>query len=340
MTNRSVVVFDLGGVLIDWDPRYLYRKLFAGDDGAMEHFLANVCSSSWNAQQDAGRPFAEACASLKLEHPRHSEMIDAWFQRHEEMLAGPIAGTVEILAELRERGVPLYALSNWSAETFPTAWRRFEFLQWFQGILLSGKVGLIKPDPKIFRLFFETFSVNPTHAVYIDDVQRNAEVANTLGMHGIAFSDPVALRAELVKMGLLDGVGNDPIRRDPATKDPVARIDHAALWVSDLERARNFYTRWFNASAGSIYKSSTRDFHSYFLSLSSGPRLELMASPPESPRHAHFAISVGSREAVDHLVKAMQAAGVAIISGPRLTGDGYYEAVVADSEGNLLEITV
>ena len=205
-TKRSVAVFDLGGVLIDWNPRYLYRKLFGGDDTAMEHFLANVCTSSWNEQQDAGRSFAEASASLKLEHPSHAEMIDAWFPRHEEMLAGPIPGTVEILAELRAREVSIYALSNWSLETFPTALRRFEFLQWFQGILLSGKVRLIKPDPRIFRLFSETFAVDPANVVYIDDVRRNAEAATALGMHGIIFTDPPALRGELVKLGLLDQV--------------------------------------------------------------------------------------------------------------------------------------
>jgi 2-haloacid dehalogenase len=332
--NRSIVVFDLGGVLIDWNPRYLYRKLFAGDDAAMEHFLANICTSSWNAQQDAGRSFAEGSTSLKLEHPGHAELIDAWFQRHEEMLAGPISGTVSILRELRERGVGLYALSNWSAETFPTAWKRFEFLHWFQGILLSGRVRLIKPDPRIFKLFFETFSINPAHSVYIDDLGRNAEVATTLGMHGIVFSDPTALRTELVKVGLLDPVGKDPVG-----KDPVGKIDHAAAWVADLERARAFYERWFKATASLMYKSSTRDFQSYFLSLGSGTRLELMASPAESPRHAHLAISLGSSDAVDRLVKAMEVAGVPIISGPRLTGDGYYEAVIVDSEGNLIEIT-
>src|SRR5579859_7411528 len=115
-TPRSIAVFDLGGVLIDWNPRYLYRKLFDGDDAAMEHFLANVCTQSWNLQQDAGRSFAEACASLKLEHPSHATQIDAWFERQEEMLLGPIQGTVEILGELRARGVSVYAVSNWSAE--------------------------------------------------------------------------------------------------------------------------------------------------------------------------------------------------------------------------------
>jgi 2-haloacid dehalogenase len=324
MATRSIVVFDLGGVLIDWNPRYLYRKLFAGDEAAMEHFLANVCSPSWNSQQDAGRSFAEASASLKLEHPGYAALIDAWFQRHEEMLGGPISGTVEGFAELRSRGVSSYALSNWSAETFPTALRRFEFLHWFQGILLSGNVRLLKPDPKIFQCFFETFAVDPAKAVYVDDLPQNVSAATALGMHGILFTDSEALRNELAKLGLLDSL---------------ARIDHAAAWVSDLERARAFYERWFKAEPGPMYSSSTRAFQSYFLSLGSGARLELMASAGESPRPAHLAVSVGSREAVDRLVQAMDAAGVLIVSGPRVTGDGYYEAVIADSEGNLIEIT-
>src|ERR1700674_2518828 len=324
MPNRSLAVFDLGGVLIDWNPRYLYRKLFAGDDTAMEHFLATVCTPSWNAQQDAGRPFAEACTSLKLEHPAHADLIDAWPARQQEMVAGPIPGTVDILAELRARQVPLYALSNWSAETFPLSLKRFDFLHWFQGIVLSGEAGLLKPDRRIFQLFFETHAIDPAHAVYIDDVERNVEAATALGMHGIVFTDPPALRRELVKLGLLD---------------PVGKIDHVAAWVSDLERARTFYERWFKATAGPMYSSSARDFKSRFLSLASGARLELMTSPGESSRAAHLAISLGSREAVDRLVRKMEEAGVRIVSPPRLTGDGYYEAVVSDTEGNLVEIT-
>jgi 2-haloacid dehalogenase len=324
MPDRLIAVFDLGGVLIDWNPRHLYRKLFHGDDAAMEHFLATVCTPSWNSQQDAGRTFSEGCASLKIEHPNHADLIDAWFLRQPEMVTGPIQGTVDILAELRARGVPVYALSNWSAETFPLALKRFEFLLWFQGIVLSGEVRLIKPDPRIFQLFFSTHAIDPAHAVYIDDLKPNVDAATALGMHGILFTDPATLRSELVNLGLLDSP---------------PRIDHAAAWVSDLDRARAFYERWFNASAGPPYSSSTRDFKSCFLSLDSGARLELMASPGESPRPAHLAVSVGSREAVDRLVKAMEAAGVRIISPPRVTGDGYYEAVIADSEGNLLEIT-
>lgn len=170
----------------------------------MEHFLANVCTSAWNSQQDAGRTFAEGCAALKLQYPAYANLIDAWFARHEEMIAGPIGGTVEILAELRDRGAPLYALSNWSSETFPTARRRFDFLQWFRGILLSGEVRLIKPDPRIFRLFCERFSIDPAQAVYIDDLRPNVEAAQAAGMRGILFENPARLRDELAELGLLD----------------------------------------------------------------------------------------------------------------------------------------
>jgi 2-haloacid dehalogenase len=118
-TVPSIAVFDLGGVLVDWNPRYLYRKLFDGDEDAMEHFLATVCTGSWNAEQDAGRTFAEGCESLRTTHPLHANLIDAWVERFDEMMAGSIAGTVDLLKELRSDRVQLYALSNWSAATFP-----------------------------------------------------------------------------------------------------------------------------------------------------------------------------------------------------------------------------
>ena len=319
----SVAVFDLGGVLIDWNPRHLYRKLFE-HDADMEVFLENICTTEWNQQQDAGRSFAQACAALKLEHPRNAEMIDAWFERFDEMIAGPITGTVDILSELRESNVSIYALSNWSAETFPFAQRRFEFLQWFRAIFLSAEVRLVKPDPRIFRLFCETFALRPEQIVYIDDLQHNVEAARRIGMHGIRFTDPASLRQELVQFGLLRLRG---------------RIEHVAAWVSNLDRARGFYERWFHAASTPEYSSAKREFRSRFLSLDGGPRLELMVSPKESPRHDHIAISVGSRPAVDRLVKEMEVAGIRIVSRPRVTGDGYYEAVIEDSEGNLIEIT-
>ena len=199
---RSVVVFDLGGVLIDWNPRHLYRKLFPGDPAAMEDFLATICTAAWNEGQDAGRSFAAATALLRAAHPGKAALVDAYFARWEEMLAGPIDGTVEILAALRRRAVPVYALSNWSAETYPVAQRRFAFLEWFHGIVISGEVGLVKPDPAIYRVLLERHGLAAADAVYIDDVQRNVSAASALGFHGIHFTTPDALRRELASLGL------------------------------------------------------------------------------------------------------------------------------------------
>jgi 2-haloacid dehalogenase len=201
--RRSIVVFDLGGVLLDWNPRHLYRKLFAGDEAAMEHFLGSVCTHEWNRCQDAGRSFAEGARLLKAEHPDKADLIDAYGGRFDEMIAGPIAGSVEILAELRDRGIPLYGLTNWSAETYPPARERYAFLSWFRGILVSGEVGVIKPDPRIFELLIERFGIASESAVYIDDVAANVDAARSFGIHAIQFTTPAALRQELFRFGLL-----------------------------------------------------------------------------------------------------------------------------------------
>jgi len=203
LARRSVAVFDLGGVLIDWNPRHLYRKLFAGDDTAMEHFLATVCTTEWNQRQDAGRPFADAVRALLPTHADKVDLIEAFGQRFDEMIAGPIEGSVNVLAELKARGVPLYALSNWSAETFPPQRARFAFLDWFDGIVVSGHEGVIKPDARIFRILCERYRIAPDSAVFIDDVATNAEAASALGIHGIHFRSADELRRELVLVGLL-----------------------------------------------------------------------------------------------------------------------------------------
>ena len=201
--RRNTVIFDLGGVLIDWNPRHLYRKLFAGNEAAMEHFLATVCTQEWNRCQDAGRSFAEGARLLKAEHPDKAELIDAYAARFDEMMPGPITGSVAILAELRDRGTPLYGLTNFSAETYPPTFERFEFLRWFRGVLVSGEVGVIKPDPRIFELLIERFAIDPKRVVYIDDVAVNVDAARPFGIHAIHFTTPSTLRAELTKLGLL-----------------------------------------------------------------------------------------------------------------------------------------
>ena len=201
--ERSAVVFDLGGVLIDWDPRHLYRKLFPGDEPAMENFLATVCTQEWNRCQDAGRSFAEGTRLLKEQHPEKAELIDAFGARFDEMMSGPIDGSVEILRELRDRGAPLYGLTNFSMETYPLALRRFEFLGWFRGIVVSGAVKLIKPDPRIYDLLLERFGIAPQTVVYVDDHPHNVEAARKRGIYSIHFSTSVALREELVGLGFL-----------------------------------------------------------------------------------------------------------------------------------------
>ncbi len=201
--GRSVVVFDLGGVLIDWDPRHLYRKLFAGDEAAMEHFLATVCTHEWHRHHDRGRGFAEGARVLKELHPDRAELIDAFGMRQGEMMAGPIPGTVEILRELRDRSTPLYALSNWPAEGFTVARERFGFLGWFRGIVISGEIGAIKPQPRIYEILLERFAIDPLSAIFIDDVEVNAAAARPFGIHAIHFTTPAALRADLVALGLL-----------------------------------------------------------------------------------------------------------------------------------------
>jgi 2-haloacid dehalogenase len=203
MPQRSVVVFDLGGVLIDWNPRYLYRKLFDGDAAAMEAFLTEICSPAWNERQDAGRSFAAAEDELIRLHPDKAPLIRAWRARFEEMIAGAFDETVGVLEELKARGAPLYALTNWSAETFAPQRGRFPFLGHFRGILVSGEEGVIKPDPRIFRLLLERFDLRAEDAVFIDDNPANARAASGLGIHGIHFRSAAALREELAALGLL-----------------------------------------------------------------------------------------------------------------------------------------
>ncbi|MCC6198108.1 MAG: HAD family phosphatase [Burkholderiales bacterium] len=199
---RKVVVFDLGGVLLDWNPRHLYRKLFA-DEQAMEQFLARVCTPEWNERQDAGRSFDDAIAALMPQHRDKLHLISAWRDRYPEMIPGALDGTVAIAGELRARGVPLYALTNWSAETFPSQRRRFAFFDWFEGIVVSGEEGTIKPDPRIFHILLDRYGLAANEAVFIDDNPKNAQAASALGIHGIHFQSPAQLRRELVALSLL-----------------------------------------------------------------------------------------------------------------------------------------
>ena len=197
----EVVVFDLGGVLVDWNPRYLYRGLFE-NDAAMESFLSDVCSSAWNERQDAGRPWREAIDELIARHPDQAEMIGAYRQRWPEMLRGDMPETVQVLQELKHAGLRLYALTNWSHETFPIARGRFPFLGWFEGIVVSGEERLIKPDPAIFHRLLTRYDIAPGRAVYIDDSLLNVSAAAEIGFRALRFVDAQKLRHDLKMFGL------------------------------------------------------------------------------------------------------------------------------------------
>ena len=200
-SNNKVIVFDLGGVLIDWDPRYMYRKLF-DDEAEMERFLAEVTTSEWNARHDAGRRWEDGVALLSAQHPHLAGLISAYWERWEEMLAGPIDGTVEILAALRDSGYELHALTNWSTQTFPIARERYEFLDWFETIVVSGEEKLIKPDPRIYEILLERIGRQANDCIFIDDAPRNVATATELGFTAIRFENPNQLRAELGRLGV------------------------------------------------------------------------------------------------------------------------------------------
>jgi 2-haloacid dehalogenase len=197
----DAVVFDIGGVLLDWDPRHLYRQLFDGPD-KMADFLARICTTDWHHAHDLGTGIAQSCQELAREHPEHAEMIMAWSERGEEMIAGPIEGTVAVLAELQSAGVPCFALSNMEAETFPVRRARFEFMRSFDGCVISGIEGVAKPDPAIFELLLERHGLDPRRTAFIDDSPGNVAAAGALGIAAIRFVSPDDLRRELRALGL------------------------------------------------------------------------------------------------------------------------------------------
>ncbi|MFD2574252.1 HAD family hydrolase [Spirosoma soli] len=198
----DTIVFDFGGVLIDWNPRYLYRKLIA-DEQQMEWFLSNVCTDEWNVQQDKGRSFAEATSVLQNQFPDHKDLIAMFYGRWEEMLNGEISESVAILRELKDKHYKLYGLTNWSTESFPIAKERYEFLNLFDGILVSGEEKLIKPDPAIFHLLLKRYNLTPETCVFIDDNLNNVKAASSLGFTAIHFQSGALLRDKLVELNVL-----------------------------------------------------------------------------------------------------------------------------------------
>jgi len=208
----DTVVFDVGNVLIRWDPRNLYRKLFAGDRDEMERFLSEVCDPQWNEMQDIGRSWGEAVAERTARFPAMGELIAAYDARWQEMVSGEIAANVALLRELRTGGVPLYGLTNFSDEKFAETSARFDFFRCFDDIVVSARVGVIKPDRRIFEILLERGGFRAGNALFIDDAPANIAAAEAVGFQGFLF-DPAAqggpassaaLRSRLETCGLLE----------------------------------------------------------------------------------------------------------------------------------------
>ena len=198
----EAVVFDVGGVFLDWDPRHLYRKLFA-DEAEMEFFLAEICSPAWHAPHDRGVSTAASCDELASRHPQFSELIWAWSTRSEEMIGAIDAGSVEVLRAVRETGMPCYALTNMEAETYPLRLKRFPFLGWFDGTVVSGREGVAKPEPAVFMRLLDRFGLKSRTTLMIDDTKENLEAASRLGIQTVLFRSSDQLRAELETAGVL-----------------------------------------------------------------------------------------------------------------------------------------
>ncbi len=198
----STVVFDFGGVLLEWNPRYLYAKIFA-DPTEMEWFLANVCTGDWNLAQDKGRPWPEAEAEVIARHPKYADQIRAFRARWHEMVSHAIQGTVDILEELAARGVPLYAITNFAADTCAECREKFPFFRHFRGIVVSGEIGILKPDAAIFQRLASDYRLDLATCLFIDDVPKNVAGARAAGMQAILFESPEKLRADLKAYGVL-----------------------------------------------------------------------------------------------------------------------------------------
>jgi 2-haloacid dehalogenase len=201
-TQPDTIVFDLGNVLLGWDPRALYRSLFDGREAEMEAFLAQVCTSAWNLEQDRGRSFADGVTQLMAAHPEALHpLIRAYDERWVEMLTGEITGSVRLLESLHALGTPLYALTNWNQDKFAHARERYPLLGYFRGIVVSGDERCVKPEPAIYHTLLTRYSLEPSRCVFIDDSLANVRGAVAVGMHGLHFQSPEQLTDALRTLG-------------------------------------------------------------------------------------------------------------------------------------------
>lgn len=204
MGKIDTVIFDFGGVLIDWNPAYVYLKEFRGDEQKMSEFLSTICSWEWNENQDAGYSLEKATEERVAMFPEHKKLIRMYYGRWEEMLGYDHAETVELLRRIKEKGkYKIIGLTNWSHETFPIALKRFDFLSWFDGIVVSGAEHMKKPDPQIYQLTLKRYNILAENAVFIDDKKENVSAARNEGMHGIHYANAALLEKMLYKLGVL-----------------------------------------------------------------------------------------------------------------------------------------
>ena len=196
------IVFDFGGVLVDWNPRYVYRHIFDLPEET-EWFLTNVCNGEWNAKQDAGRPFEEGIALLKKQYPAYAGQIEAYYARWEDMLGGEIKDMPVLVQELKDKGYKLYGLTNWSAQTFPRARARYRVFDLLDGIVVSGEEKVIKPQPEIFHILLNRFHLQAPECLFIDDSPANVAAARRLGFDALQFENASALRRRLQEKNIL-----------------------------------------------------------------------------------------------------------------------------------------
>jgi 2-haloacid dehalogenase len=201
MSHINTIIFDFGGVLIDWNPRYMYRDEFE-ENSEMEHFLSNVCTDDWNLQQDKGRSLAEGTRILQEKFPEHVTKIKLFYDQWENMIKGDIPQNVALLQKLKEK-YKLYGLTNWSAETFPIVFKRYSFFTLFDGIVISGEEKLIKPDRKIFEIMLERYHLEAKNSLFIDDNINNIQAAREMGFATIHVQENTDLESELHEMGLI-----------------------------------------------------------------------------------------------------------------------------------------
>ena len=202
-TTIQAIIFDFGNVLLEWNPRHVYRRYFPNDEAAMERFLQEVNFMDWNLQQDKGRPFAEGVAELSEQFPQYAELIQAYHDNWEHSIGHHIEGTIEIMRLLKQAGYRLYGLSNWSAETFPIAQKKYDFFGLLDDIVISGEVGAVKPEPEIYEILLERIGKPANQCLFIDDAQANIEAAQKMGFATIQFRSPEQLEQELRMLQLL-----------------------------------------------------------------------------------------------------------------------------------------